>query len=194
MITLSKQKNVAAWSLLVLLITFMEIYHLPLLIMIKSSLKSLDHLAGCPEIFNLPLSPSLYQMTTTTFSITLGGKHLNHLLIDHITVLTRNSLEEKPSAPAPAVTITALHTLPTIMDTLNDWQWIFLLFQRWPPPHWTHLYHWTIPKTHKYAIIPTFTYSSLWITLTYLWKIILPWNHLHSTKLGNSNRLWSHWS
>ena len=190
-ITLSKQKKVAVWSLLVPPITYMETSLSHLHTMTKSSLEFLDHLTGYPETFDSLSFLFLYQTTNTTFSITLSGKHLKPLLFNHILVLTRNYLERNPSALALVATIAAQPTHPIITDIHNNV--INLLLRCWSSPYQTHLYSWTISQTW-YTIILTFAHPLLWITSAHFWKIILPQIYLYSTKSRNPNRLWPCWS
>ena len=120
MITLSKQKKVAAWSPLVLPTTSTETLPSPLHTMIKSSLKFLDYLIGYPETSNLPSSLYLYPIKNTTSGIAPIGKYLNTLLFDHTLASIRNSLEKRPFAPAPAAIIVAPLTLPNTTDIHNN--------------------------------------------------------------------------
>ena len=80
---------------------------------------SLDPLVGSPDDSNLPLSPSPSQMINTTFNITPSGKYLNHPHLIDAPAPTLTSLEENPSAPAPAVTTTAPLTHPNTITTPN---------------------------------------------------------------------------
>ena len=97
--------------------------------MTKFSLESLDPLVGSPDDSNLPSSPSPSQTTNTTSDTTPSGNYPNHLHPIDNPSSTLNSLEENPSAPAPAVTTAALLTHPTTTTTPNK--------QSSCPPHTT---------------------------------------------------------
>ena len=107
----------------------METSYSPLTTTTKSSLESLDPLVGSPDDSNSPSSPSPFPTINTTSNTTPSGSYLNHLHFVDTPAPTPTSLEENPSALAPAVIIVALPTHPSTTTTPNK--------QPSCPPHTT---------------------------------------------------------
>ena len=131
----------------------------------KSSLESLDPLVGSPDDSNSPSPPSPFPTINTTSDTTPSGNYLNHLHLVDAPAPTPTSLEENPSALAPAVTIAALLTHPTTTTTPNKHVHPIQLQCRPPSPQ-CDLDPRTITTTHL-SSISTVTDPTMSIAITH---------------------------
>ena len=158
--------------------------------MTKSSLESLDPLIGSPDNSNSPSPPSPFPTINTTSDTTPSGNYLNHLHLVDAPAPTPTSLEENPSALAPAVTIAALLTHPTTTTTPN----------KTCPPHTTPVlttltpvlsglpnphHHPPLPNTNHHLSLNTNHHHPFLLSLPKIQKIIIPRSYLPPERSRN---------